>query len=103
MVWCPPPPQTSHLHIICSIWEAQPARCTLFATVESHNLVTGPSLAVHFQHINLSLAESSTYYPKPANVLPIAYLTHSLPLIASLHFTYLLPIDYTLKDVLIPG
>ena len=48
---------------------------------ESHNLVAGPCRAVYFQHINLNLAKSRTYYPKHAYVLPIAYLTHGLPLI----------------------
>ena len=51
--------QTFHLHAICSIWKAPPPICTLFTAFgrhpsvctlsvafESHNLVTGPCLAV---------------------------------------------------------
>ena len=72
----PPPPKAP----ICKLF-AVLCTCTLFAAFESHNFVTGPCLAVYFSHINLNLAESSTYYPKPAYVLPIPYLTHGLPLI----------------------
>ena len=43
------PPQTSHLHPICSIWEAQPPISMFFSAFASHNhLVTGPCLAIYF-------------------------------------------------------
>ena len=71
-----PPPKPPICKLFAVFW-----LCTLFAAFESHNFVTGPCLAVYFSHINLNLAESSTYYPKPAYVLPIPYLTHGLPLI----------------------
>ena len=66
-----------------------------FAAFESHNLVTGPRLAVYIRISNTSvyvnLAESSTYYPKPVYVLPIPYLTHDLPLTACRLFTQSVP------------
>ena len=71
---------------------SKPSICMLFAALqhlgdslpyfENHNLVSGPlSSCVSRTY------QSSTYYPKPVYVLPIAYLTHGLPLIVYLYAT----------------
>ena len=85
-VWSPLKPSICKL--FATFWK-QPPIWTFFATFASHNLGTGPCLAVHVKHINLNLAESSTYFPKPAYVLPIAYLTHASPLIVVLLSLYI--------------
>ena len=73
---------------------SKPSICMLFAALqhlgdslpyfENHNLVSGPlSSCVSRTY------QSSTYYPKPVYVLPIAYLTHGLLLIVCLYATLL--------------
>ena len=69
------------MYAICSIRETQPRHWTQSSCI-----------CLRYQ--------SSTYYPKPVYVLPIAYLTHGSLLIVCLYATYLLLIgyiDYILK------
>ena len=71
----------SHLYAICSVWEPQPRHWTLSSCI-------------------CLRCQSSTYYPKPVCVLPIAYLTRGFPLTVCLYTTYMLPIDYILIEYL---
>ena len=105
MVWLPPSPPNlafasylqhfggapSNLYSIYRIWEAQPPICTSLAAWEPQprhwTLCTGIFLTY----------QSCTCYPRPVYVLPVAYLTHGLPLIVCLCATCLPSIDYILK------
>ena len=71
----------SHLYASCSVWEPQPRHWTLSSCI-------------------CLRCQSSTYYPKPVCVLPIAYLTRGFPLTVCLYTTYMLPIDYILIEYL---